>query len=119
MRNATRKAAGSLEAEARRKLVERMRSLTARREAAEHASQELLETPEPDWEDRAAAVSAARGLTQLAESERAQLAMVMAALDRLDEGTWGWCVGCGQPIDDKRLRALPETARCAQCTNHR
>lgn len=37
---------------------------------------------------------------------------VVAALARLDDGTYGTCVDCGQPIPDARLEVRPEAARC-------
>lgn len=40
------------------------------------------------------------------------LAEVRAALQRLDEGTYGLCTVCGQPIPEKRLEALPWVALC-------
>jgi len=108
----------SLEVFARRALVERRRQLMERRQSAEEGAQELLDVREPDWEDRAANVATAGALETLAEDERAQLARVAAALERLDTGTWGWCVRCGGPIDAARLRVMPEATRCAGCTNH-
>jgi RNA polymerase-binding transcription factor DksA len=36
------------------------------------------------------------------------------ALRRLDEGSYGACEACGQPIGDDRLRARPETRFCLQ-----
>ncbi|MBO0793201.1 MAG: TraR/DksA C4-type zinc finger protein [Ktedonobacteraceae bacterium] len=45
---------------------------------------------------------------------RALLTEVEAALQRIDEGTYGFCVVCGQPIPEKRLEAIPWTARCVQ-----
>lgn len=47
-----------------------------------------------------------------AEIERnaEELRQVQAALERLEAGTYGLCMACGQPIDRQRLRALP-TAR--------
>jgi RNA polymerase-binding transcription factor DksA len=112
------KSSESLEAFARNTLLARRTALVAQRDASDHAAQELLDQAEPDWEDRAANVAAARGLTSVGESERAQLALVQTALARLDEGTWGWCVGCGQPISVERLRVIPEALRCSRCTNH-
>ena len=44
-----------------------------------------------------------------------QRAQVEAALARLDEGTFGICVECGQPIPEERLEARPEAARCMAC----
>ena len=37
------------------------------------------------------------------------------ALAKLDEGTYGLCDACGQPIAEKRLRALPDVVLCLDC----
>lgn len=37
---------------------------------------------------------------------------VQAALDRLEDGTYGRCEACGRSIDDDRLGALPATRYC-------
>jgi RNA polymerase-binding transcription factor DksA len=108
----------SLEEFARRALIERQRSLVERRAALEHDAQRLYAERESDWEDRAADVSAAAALEQLSENERVQLGRVVAALARLDGGTWGRCEICAHPIAEARLRALPEATRCSRCTNH-
>ena len=44
-----------------------------------------------------------------------ELAQVAAALRRVDEGSYGLCQDCGEPIDERRLRALPATAFCTAC----
>lgn len=44
-----------------------------------------------------------------------QRSQVEAALARLDNGTYGTCVDCGQPLDEERLEARPEAARCMPC----
>ena len=44
-----------------------------------------------------------------------QLVLVDEALARLDDGTFGMCVRCGQPIAWERLEALPWAARCIDC----
>ncbi|MHC4520208.1 MAG: TraR/DksA family transcriptional regulator [Planctomycetota bacterium] len=43
----------------------------------------------------------------LADSERKLLVEVDEALDRIDEGTYGICLGTGEPIGKLRLRAIP------------
>lgn len=53
-----------------------------------------------------------RGL-QLAEME--QLRLVEDALTRIDEGTFGKCTGCGQPIEFARLEVLPQAPTCIAC----
>lgn len=40
---------------------------------------------------------------------------VEAALARMDEGRYGRCVTCSQPLTDARLDALPMTPLCASC----
>jgi len=48
----------------------------------------------------------------LLENSADQRAQVEAALARIDAGTFGTCVDCGQPIPDARLEVRPEAARC-------
>jgi DnaK suppressor protein len=43
------------------------------------------------------------------------LALVDAALARLDRGTFGACQRCGNTIDPERLEALPWAALCIEC----
>jgi len=38
-----------------------------------------------------------------------------AALDRLDEGEYGVCVECAEPIAPARLEAVPEVQTCVRC----
>lgn len=58
-------------------------------------------------------VAAERGeYLSLANSLREQLDDVEAALKALDEGRYGLCEVCGEPIADARLEAMPTTRRC-------
>lgn len=58
-----------------------------------------------------------RGDVAQAEEERdvGELAQVDAALARLDEGRYGECLGCGEPIPFARLFVQPAAPRCASC----
>jgi len=38
-----------------------------------------------------------------------------AALDRLNDGAYGTCVECEEPISPARLQALPEVQTCVRC----
>jgi DnaK suppressor protein len=53
----------------------------------------------------------------LALRDRAEqhLALVDAALARLEAGTFGRCLRCDQPIAPERLEALPWAAHCIDC----
>ena len=110
---------GALEVMARQVLVARKRDLIAGQQQAERETRAILQQErEPDWEDQAQLATAADRIDRMSDNERAQLAIVEAALERLDSGTWGWCVVCGRPMDEARLRAAPEALRCVECTNH-
>ncbi|WP_026909584.1 TraR/DksA family transcriptional regulator [Patulibacter minatonensis] len=41
-------------------------------------------------------------------------ARVARALEKLDEGTYGRCDACGEPIAPRRLAAMPESVLCIE-----
>lgn len=49
------------------------------------------------------------------ERRRQQIARIDAALKRLDEGTYGECVICGETIAPKRLELDPAVPTCITC----
>jgi DnaK suppressor protein len=60
-------------------------------------------------------VAAEQGEVQsLAGTLREQLDAVEAALTKLDEGTYGLCERCQQPIPDARLEAMPASRFCIE-----
>jgi DnaK suppressor protein len=44
-----------------------------------------------------------------------QQALVAAALERIDDGTYGTCTVCGKPIAAERLEVVPWAATCVGC----
>ena len=44
-----------------------------------------------------------------------QITVVEHALHKFEEGTYGFCDSCGQPIDPARLEAIPEASLCIKC----
>jgi len=50
------------------------------------------------------------------EQGQKTLKEVEAALTRMDQGTYGICESCEQPIPEARLRALPWARYCVKCT---
>ena len=51
----------------------------------------------------------------LGENSGQVLAAIDAALKRIDEGTYGTCVGCGGQIRYERLEATPWVSLCIDC----
>jgi DnaK suppressor protein len=47
------------------------------------------------------------------------LARIEEALVKLEAGTYGYCVECGEEILEQRLRALPFAVRCTACEERR
>ena len=48
------------------------------------------------------------------DTAEAELGAVEHALDRLDDGTYGTCEVCGEPLGDDRLAADPAARTCAR-----
>src|SRR3954451_18979288 len=60
---------------------------------------------------------AVRRLTEVGvgNSLESSQARVLRALQKLDEGTYGTCDSCGQPIAPARLEFSPESVLCIGC----
>jgi RNA polymerase-binding protein DksA len=50
---------------------------------------------------------------------RDHLAEIDSALRKLDDGSYGVCETCGQPVGAGRLAARPTAARCVRCASRR
>lgn len=57
--------------------------------------------------------------TATARSLAASIADIDHALEKLDEGSYGTCDDCGEPIPEARLEALPASALCVGCASAR
>ncbi len=44
-----------------------------------------------------------------------EISGIQAALSRVDSGTYGLCVDCGESIGFQRLQAYPSANRCLEC----
>lgn len=78
--------------------------------------EETLDTPPPkDFEDRATEREGDEVLESLGAVELAELKQINAALERVNAGTFGVCVKCGEDISEERLKVIPHAARCRKC----
>ncbi|MDH4320355.1 MAG: RNA polymerase-binding protein DksA [Desulfobulbaceae bacterium] len=69
----------------------------------------------PDPTDRATAESDRNFELRIRDRERKLLSKIKAAIERIEEGTYGICDECGQDITPKRLEARPVTTLCIDC----
>lgn len=95
-----------------RRLTDRRRELLAR---MAELDAELDSHDSKDWDDLATEREADEALESLGQSAQAEIARIDAALKRVEEGEYGYCVKCGAEIEAGRLAALPETPFCKSC----
>lgn len=68
-----------------------------------------------DFKDMAAEQTAATVDDVKAGHLAHELEQVLAARRRLQDHSYGLCLDCGEPIDRRRLEALPATPYCTAC----
>ena len=99
-------------AAAKARLEKRLHELEHRLDDIEHD----LDAPAPaDFEERATEREGDEVLEELGSTGLAEIRMIKAALDRIDDGVYGECVACGEWITLERLDAVPHAARCRRC----
>jgi DnaK suppressor protein len=102
----------------RKMLEDRAREITDKlRSLRESLPDELAEVKDPEEQ---CVHEYARGLDfALIEMKSRTLEHINEALLRLEEGTYGACADCDQPIVKARLQALPFAERCRDCEEAR
>jgi len=68
-----------------------------------------------DRKDEAAQSQASEIDDAQAQRDLDELRLTEAALQRLEQGSYGDCADCGEPIALQRLLAQPAATRCAAC----
>lgn len=104
--------------EARTKLLEWQEQL-AREEASNADSRDTVELQQ-DSVGRLSRMDALQQQAMAKAQERRRAAerrRIAAALERIDEGEWGYCVNCGEEIAERRLRNDPSVATCINCAS--
>ncbi|GAA1481919.1 hypothetical protein GCM10009624_23590 [Gordonia sinesedis] len=99
------------ERDSTRALVE---TLAARLEAVLEATADTAADDEHDPEGATLAVERGHIVAQL-ERSRTRLEELDAAFQRVEEGTYGICEVCGEPIAAVRLEVLPAARMCVTC----
>ncbi|MEL7462664.1 MAG: TraR/DksA C4-type zinc finger protein [Pseudomonadota bacterium] len=93
-------------------LKERLDELGHRLEDVEHA----LDEPAPkDFEEAATEREGDEVLESLGQAGEQEIAMIFAALKRVDAGEYGYCVKCGNEILAERLDVVPHAPLCRVC----
>lgn len=90
--------------------------LEAELESIVSASQDVALDDEHDPDGATVGFERAR-VTALLESARRRQAALDEGLARVDAGAYGVCVGCGRPIAEARLAAVPDAVACTACAS--
>ena len=90
----------------------RLADLTARLHAIEA---EFDSHSEKDWEELATEREGDEVLEATGNAGKAEITQIRAALRRIDDGSYGACVRCGERIAEARLDLLPWTPLCRSC----
>lgn len=69
----------------------------------------------PDPTDRASLESDRNFELRIRDRERKLINKIREAMARIDDGTFGLCESCEEPIGVERLRARPVTTLCIDC----
>ena len=68
-----------------------------------------------DWEELAVEREEDEVLEGMGQSGLAEMDAIRAALGRIADDSYGYCVTCGAAISDERLDVLPATPVCSRC----
>ena len=98
---------------ARRKAL--MDRLTELDERLHEIESELDSHQSKDWEELATERESDEVLERMGTSGQAEIARIRAALQRMRDGEYGYCVKCGSEISPERLDILPDTPFCKSC----
>ena len=95
-------------------LTERLEELLNQ---ADNTVSGMTETKEnfPDPTDRAALEADRNSMLRIRDRESKLIKKIKAALERIENDTYGICESCGDDITLKRLKARPVTTQCIEC----
>jgi len=81
----------------------------------QHIEHELDQPGDPDAEERATEREGDEVLEGVGQAGLNEIRGIDAALKRIEEGTYGECISCGDDISEERLKAVPYAVTCRKC----
>jgi DnaK suppressor protein len=99
----------------RKRLVEKHRQLAEEVRSTALYGKDQEDDSIKDLGDQANTAYNREFFFELGNGDRRLLRDVVSALQKLDDGGFGACERCGEPITEKRLEALPFARYCIDC----
>ena len=81
----------------------------------ERISANVRRSLDSDSEERAKQLDNSEVVDALGNESREELRKISTALNKMEEGLYGLCEECGQPIAEKRLEVYPYAMACIDC----
>jgi DnaK suppressor protein len=101
---------------ARRALLDELSEIEALRDSSAESRKTV--TLDQQSVGRLSRMDAMQGqaMAQAAERRRrARVSLIKAALQRIEDGEFGYCADCGDEIAEGRLRVDPTVIKCVRC----
>jgi DnaK suppressor protein len=99
----------------RDRLLDRREGLVGQVQEAEQYSRERDSEATQDPADMAANAYTKELLFSMSANDRRLLELIDEALGRIEAGEYGECVHCGEPMQERRLEAVPWARHCLRC----
>ncbi|HEY0840298.1 MAG TPA: TraR/DksA C4-type zinc finger protein [Vulgatibacter sp.] len=100
----------------RNRLLERRRVVVQSTLSNQREIESLKAQQAPaEMEEHAQSSAAEFVLTRLSENGRREVAQIDAAIARIDAGSYGECIECGENISRERLEAVPYALKDSEC----
>ena len=87
------------------------------RKRIEAIERDLSQKAEPDFAEQATQQENADVLRSLKLEAEIEHRRVQAAIGRVEQGRYGECTRCGEPVEPARLEAIPQAENCVRCAN--
>jgi len=68
-----------------------------------------------EFQDRSQLETTSSSLGGLNRRQQEEIGIIDNALERMRQGSYGLCTGCGEQIQEKRLQAVPWAELCTEC----
>jgi len=100
-------------------LRQRRSSLLEGVAGSQQAATAIVEERESEIEENAQKDRLAGLTSRLTDRDQQTIQQINAALERMEQGTYGQCAWCESEISPQRLRALPTAILCIDCATAR
>jgi DnaK suppressor protein len=91
------------------------RKLEIEQELQNLSNAKMVDGQSQDDGDQVVSITMESLRNSLQDTEYQEYSNILAALRSIDEGSYGICQECGQPISPTRLKYNPNARRCISC----